>query len=54
MLGIALIAYGFHRQRQVERAIGEGRFAPLEDRYALALAAFGILLGAAVVLVTFF
>jgi putative membrane protein len=50
-LGIAFLAYGFHRQRQQEAGLLEGRFVPFAPAAALVFAVAGIALGAATVLV---
>lgn len=44
LLAIAFIVYGVHRYRQVERALGEGGFAPLEIRVAATLGLLGVIL----------
>jgi inner membrane protein YidH len=43
--GIALIAYAYVRQRQVEEAVARGGYAPFEPRAGLVFAAVGVLLG---------
>ncbi len=50
LLGLAFILYGYARQRAVEAALAEGRYAPLDDRLAVVLTACGAALGAATVL----
>lgn len=45
LFGILLMVYGVVRQREVERALAEGRYAPLSSRAALAMAAYGVALG---------
>jgi putative membrane protein len=50
LLGIAFIAYAHVRQRTVEAALREGRYAPLEGAVALAFTGAGVLLGIATVL----
>jgi hypothetical protein len=40
------------RERQVERALDEGGYAPLDQRIISALAAFGIVLGVGVLVIT--
>ena len=47
VLGCAFVAYAYVRQRAVERALAVGRFAPLDDRVALALTAVTVALGLA-------
>ena len=49
VLGIAFVAYAYVRQRQVETALREGRYAPLDDRVALGLTAAAAVLGIATV-----
>lgn len=51
ILGIAFIAYGVHRHREVERALARGGFAPLETRVATALGAFGVVLAVLTIVV---
>jgi putative membrane protein len=51
LLGIAFIAAGYLRTRDVERALDRGSFAPLAGRITAALTAAGVLLGAATVVV---
>jgi putative membrane protein len=43
--GIALVAYAYVRQRQVENAIARGGYAPFDARAGLVFAAVGVLLG---------
>ena len=49
LVGIAFIAYGYLRQKDVEEAIARGEYAPLANRAALVLAGVGVLLGLATV-----
>ncbi len=49
--GIALIAIGSARAVRLDRAVEEGRFAPLSHRAERLLAAVGALLGIAVIAV---
>jgi putative membrane protein len=49
LVGIAFIAYGYLRQKDVEEAIARGEYAPLANRAALLLAGVGVLLGLATV-----
>ena len=51
LLGIAFLLYGFHRQRQQEAGMREGRFVPFAPRAALYFAVAGTALGAATVVV---
>jgi putative membrane protein len=43
--GIALIAYAYVRQRQVEEAVARGGYAPFDSRAGLVFAAVGVILG---------
>ena len=49
LLGVGFVAYAYVRQRQVEAALREGRYAPLDDRIALGLTVAGVVLGIATV-----
>ena len=51
VLGIAFVATGYLRSRDVERALDRRGFAPLADRLAAALTAAGVALGVATVVV---
>jgi inner membrane protein YidH len=51
VLGIAFLGYGYHRQRQQEAELEEGRFVPLGPTAALVFAIAGIVLGIATVIV---
>ena len=51
LLGIAFVAAGYLRTRDVERALDRGGFAPLADRFTAALTIAGVALGAATVAV---
>lgn len=51
ILGIAFIVYGERRRRVVESALARGDYAPLSDSAALVLAAAGLALGAATLLI---
>jgi len=53
VLGIAFIAYGQLRQARVEQAIARGEFSPLDARIALGLAALGIALAIATIVLLF-
>jgi uncharacterized membrane protein YidH (DUF202 family) len=53
LLGVAVTAYGARRFVQVERALDKGRFAPLEARFATALAAATCVLGVAALVLVF-
>jgi len=50
-LGISFLAYGFHRQRQQEAGMRDGRFVPFAPGAALFFAVAGIALGASTVAV---
>ena len=45
VLGVAFVAYGFRRLREVEGALDRGGFAPPDDRFVAVLTAVGVLLG---------
>jgi uncharacterized membrane protein YidH (DUF202 family) len=49
--GIALIAYGYVRQREVEAAIARGGYAPFDTRAGLVFTLLGVILGFATILV---
>jgi putative membrane protein len=51
LLGVALLAYGFRRQRLVERAVVRGDYVRLDERFLGALTAIGVLLGLALLLI---
>jgi putative membrane protein len=51
LLGIAVIAYSYVRQRHVEEALARGDYAPLDSRLTLAFTAVGVLLGIATIVV---
>ena len=51
LLGIAFISYGLIRQRAVEAALREGKFAPLDIRVAFILTVASVGLGIATVVV---
>ena len=44
-LGLAFMGFGYLRQRDIERALDEGRFARLEPKVSLVLTGLGLLLG---------
>src|SRR6476660_9448513 len=50
-LGVAFIAAGFTRTREIERALDTGGFAPLRSGVLVAFTAAGIVLGVATVVV---
>ena len=45
LLGVMCITYGYRRERQIDRALREGQFAPIERRANMILTGFGALLG---------
>lgn len=45
LIGIASIAYGFRRQREVRKAIDRGRFSHPDERALLTMTAAGVALG---------
>jgi putative membrane protein len=45
LLGLAFIAYGFRRMRDVDAAVSRGEYARADDRLMGFLAAAGVLLG---------
>ena len=51
LLGSGCILYAFWRQREVERAVRRGEYAPPDDRIVAALAIVGTLLGLALTVV---
>ncbi len=52
-LGVMCIGYGFWREREIERALREGRFASIDKRFSAILTAVGVILGCVVlVLIT--
>ena len=51
LLGVAFLAYGFTRQRLVERAVTRGDYTPPDERFLAALTAIGVLLGLALLLI---
>jgi putative membrane protein len=51
VLGVLCLAYGLERHRHVEAALLRGEYAPLSSAAAVALTLFGVLLGAATIVV---
>ena len=51
LVGIALVAYGHVRQKQVETAVARGGYAPFSPRASLMFATVGVLLGLGTILV---
>jgi putative membrane protein len=49
--GMALIAFAYLRQKQVEEAVARGAYAAFDPRAGLVFAAVGIVLGAGTILV---
>jgi putative membrane protein len=49
VVGLAFIAYGYVRQKQVDAALARGDYAPLDDRAAVVFAACGVALGLATI-----
>jgi putative membrane protein len=49
LIGIAFIVYAYVRQRTVEAALREGRYAPLDPRVAVWLTAVSVALGVATI-----
>ena len=49
LAGVAFIAYGYVRQKQVDEALARGDYAPLDDRAAIVFAVAGLLLGLATI-----
>jgi putative membrane protein len=45
ILGVLCITYGYRRERQIDRALREGTFAPIERRANMILTGLGALLG---------
>ena len=50
LVGIALIAYAYVRQKQVEEAVARGGYASFDPRAGLIFAAVGVLLGLGTIL----
>jgi putative membrane protein len=48
-VGVAFMAYGYIRHREVELALARGAYATMPNRVAMVFAAFGVLLGLATV-----
>jgi putative membrane protein len=53
LLGLAFIAFGWLRERELERALDEGRYAGVDSRVTMVLTLAGVLLGAALIVVLF-
>jgi hypothetical protein len=54
VLGVAFIAFALIRQRSVDEALRNGRYAPFDDRAAVGFTVAGLLLGLATILVVIF
>jgi putative membrane protein len=53
LLGVAFIAFGWLRERELERALDEGRYAGLDTRVSLVLTLAGVLLGVVMIVILF-
>jgi uncharacterized membrane protein YidH (DUF202 family) len=53
VVGIALMAYAYVRQKRVEEAVARGDYAPLDPRASLVFAAVGMILALGTILVIF-
>jgi putative membrane protein len=51
LLGVVFVAYGFRRERLVERAVARGEYVRPDERLLAALTAIGIVLGFALLLI---
>jgi putative membrane protein len=51
VVGVALIAYAYVRQKQVEEAVARGGYAAFNPSVSLAFAAVGVILGLATTIV---
>lgn len=51
VVGLAFILLALVRQRQVERALAAGDYAPFDDRIAVAFTVAGLLLGVGTILI---
>lgn len=54
LLGVMLIAFGFVRQHQVERALAHGEYSPLDERITLVLTLGGCVLGVGTIIAIVF
>ena len=50
IIGLVFIAYAFLRQRAVHQAVMKGDFEQLDERFLAAVTVFGVVLGAAVLI----
>ena len=53
VVGIALVAYAYVRQKQVEEAVATGGYAPFNPRVSLLFATVGIILGLGTIIIIF-
>ena len=51
LLGVAFVAYGFVRQRQVEHAVARGEYVRPDERWLAVLTVAGVLLGLALLVI---
>ena len=51
LVGIALMAYAYVRQKRVEEAVARGGYAPFDPRASLVFAAVGVILGIGTIVV---
>jgi inner membrane protein YidH len=51
LLGVAFVAYGYFRQRLVERAVARGEYVRPDERVLGALTAAGVVLGLALLVI---
>jgi putative membrane protein len=54
VLGIVFVAFGFFRQREVDRALARGDYAGFDERLALAMTVAGVVLGVATIVAVIF
>lgn len=50
IVGVAFMAYGYLRHREVDDALSRGEYTPLPNRVAVLFTAVGVLLGLATIL----
>ena len=51
VLGVVFVGFGFRRMREVDRAIERGEYARPDERLMAFLAAAGVVLGVALILI---
>lgn len=51
LVGLLFIVYAYLRQRRVDEALAQGRYAPFETRSGLVFAALGVMLGVGTIVV---